>query len=62
MTEKILLALNKLFPLPVHPFNLQNDGVKTYAMWQNEERRHHRILYDKSTPRTRCSATRMCSI
>ena len=37
MTEKILLALNKLFPLPVHPFNLQNDGVKTYAMWQYEK-------------------------
>ena len=30
---KILLALNKLFRCPVHPFNLQNDGKKTYAMW-----------------------------
>ncbi len=33
----ILLALNKLFPLPVHPFNLQNEGKKTYAQWQYEK-------------------------
>lgn len=37
MTEKILLALNKCFKRPVHPFNLQNDGVKSYAMWQYEK-------------------------
>ena len=30
-------ALNKIFPLPVHPFNLQNQGVKTYAEWQYEK-------------------------
>ncbi len=30
----ILLAVNKLFPLPVHPFNLQNEGKMTYAQWQ----------------------------
>lgn len=30
-------SLNRLFPLPVHPFNLQNDGVKTYAQWQFEK-------------------------
>jgi len=36
MSEKLLLALNKCFKTPVHPFNLQNDGVKTYAMWQYE--------------------------
>lgn len=34
MTEKLLLALNKRFKKPVHPFNLQNDGVESYAMWQ----------------------------
>ncbi len=34
---KILMALNKCFKAPVHPFNLQNDGVKTYAMWQYEK-------------------------
>lgn len=28
---------NKLFPPVVHPFNLQNDGVKTYAEWQYEK-------------------------
>ncbi|MDP4134233.1 MAG: class I SAM-dependent methyltransferase, partial [Bacillota bacterium] len=37
MSEKLLLSLNKLFPLPLHPFNLQNSGVKTYAMWQYEK-------------------------
>ena len=30
-------ALNSIFPLPVHPFNLQNQGVKTYAQWQYEK-------------------------
>lgn len=34
---KALLALNKLFPAPVHPFNLQNEGKKSYAMWQYEK-------------------------
>ena len=37
MSVKLLKALNKLFPLPVHPFNLQNDGVTTYAKWQYEK-------------------------
>lgn len=27
-------ALNRLFPLPQHPFNLQNRGDLTYAQWQ----------------------------
>ena len=31
---KILLQLNKLFPLPVHPFNLANDGKMSYTEWQ----------------------------
>lgn len=31
---KILLKLNKLFKPPVHPLNLQNEGVMSYAMWQ----------------------------
>lgn len=31
---KILLKLNKLFKEPVHPLNLQNQGVMSYAMWQ----------------------------
>ncbi|MDP4180009.1 MAG: class I SAM-dependent methyltransferase [Bacillota bacterium] len=29
--------LNKLFPLPVHPFNLQNKGLKSYSQWQFEK-------------------------
>lgn len=33
----LLLQLNKLFKVPVHPFNLQNEGKKTYAMWQYEK-------------------------
>lgn len=32
--KNVLLRLNKLFPLPVHPFNLQNEGKMTYAEWQ----------------------------
>lgn len=34
MGTKICKAVNRLFPLPVHPFNLSNDGVMTYAQWQ----------------------------
>ncbi|GAB6086175.1 class I SAM-dependent methyltransferase [Alkaliphilus crotonatoxidans] len=34
---KLLKSINKLFPLPVHPFNLQNQGVKSYAQWQFEK-------------------------
>jgi ubiquinone/menaquinone biosynthesis C-methylase UbiE len=34
--EKILKAANKLFPAPVHPFNLMNDKTMTYARWQYE--------------------------
>ena len=36
MMTKLVLSLNKLFPLPVHPFNLQNEGKQSYAMWQYE--------------------------
>lgn len=34
---QLLLKTNNLFPKIVHPFNLQNDGTKTYAMWQYEK-------------------------
>ena len=40
LKTKILLSINKLFPLPVHPFNLQNQGSKTYAEWQFEKGIH----------------------
>ncbi len=33
----LLLKTNGLFPKVIHPFNLQNDGEKTYAMWQYEK-------------------------
>ncbi len=33
-STKILLRLNRCFKAPVHPLNLQNDGVMSYAMWQ----------------------------
>jgi ubiquinone/menaquinone biosynthesis C-methylase UbiE len=35
--KQMLFAINKLFPPVVHPFNLNNDGVKTYAVWQFEK-------------------------
>lgn len=37
MATRVLLALNKLFKLPVHPFNLQSEGKMTYAEWQFEK-------------------------
>lgn len=36
MSTKRLLALNRHFKLPVHPFNLRNEGRQSYAMWQYE--------------------------
>lgn len=35
--SKVLEKINPMFPAVVHPFNLQNDGTKTYAMWQYEK-------------------------
>ena len=37
MQTKILKAVNKLFKAPVHPFNLNNEGEKSYALWQFEQ-------------------------
>lgn len=37
LATKILLKLNTCFKAPVHPFNLQNDGVMSYAMWQYQK-------------------------
>lgn len=34
---KLLKAANKLFPLPVHPFNTQASGGMSYGMWQYEK-------------------------
>ena len=35
--KNICKLVNKLFLLPVHPFNLERDGIKTYAEWQFEK-------------------------
>ncbi|MGD9569525.1 MAG: class I SAM-dependent methyltransferase [Sedimentibacter sp.] len=35
--QKLCIAVNKMFKLPVHPFNLSNEGKKTYAEWQYEK-------------------------
>ena len=34
---KLCMTANKFFKLPVHPFNLHNEGKKTYARWQYEK-------------------------
>lgn len=34
LSSQLLLTLNKLFPVPVHPFNLANQGKMSYAEWQ----------------------------
>jgi len=34
---KLCKAVNKIFPLPAHPFNLNNDGIQTYVEWQFEK-------------------------
>ena len=34
---KLLKLMNKVFPKQVHPFNMQQNGEKTYAMWQFEK-------------------------
>lgn len=33
----LIRLTNRIFPKVVHPFNLQNDSEKTYAMWQYEK-------------------------
>lgn len=34
VSAQLLLRLNRVFPLPVHPFNLANDGQMSYTEWQ----------------------------
>ncbi len=34
---KLIKASNKIFKKQPHPFNMQNDGIKTYAEWQFEK-------------------------
>lgn len=35
--QKLCMTVNKMFKLPVHPFNLSNEGKKSYAEWQYEK-------------------------
>lgn len=37
MGASVLKTINHLFPKQQHPFNMQNDGTKTYAQWQYEK-------------------------
>ena len=37
ISKKILLKVNKLFKLPIHPFNLANEGKMNYSQWQFEK-------------------------
>lgn len=39
ISTKLIKFTNKIFPKQLHPFNMQNDGVKTYAQWQFEKGR-----------------------
>ncbi len=48
LRTKILLFCNRFFKAPVHPFNLQNEGVMTYAQWQYEKGEDTIALYLKN--------------
>ncbi|NPV88064.1 class I SAM-dependent methyltransferase [Coprothermobacteraceae bacterium] len=37
VSVSFLLWLNKLFPKPLHPFNLEDANVKTFAQWEFEQ-------------------------
>lgn len=37
ISVEVLIALNKLFNKPVHPFNLEDEGKKTFAEWEFEQ-------------------------
>ena len=45
LKSQICKEMNKLFPLPIHPFNLQNQGVKTYGEWQYEKGKDTILFY-----------------
>ncbi|GED69454.1 hypothetical protein BRE01_31560 [Brevibacillus reuszeri] len=34
ISSQVLIGLNRMFPLPVHPFNLANSGNMSYTEWQ----------------------------
>lgn len=43
----MLLLLNKLFKKPIHPFNMQNEGIMTYGQWQFEKGANTIAFYTK---------------
>ena len=60
---RLLLALNRCFTPPVHPFNLQNDGTKSYAMWQFEHGRETvRFFLERYTPEEMFQGKTVCDI
>lgn len=44
---KSLIAINKLFPAPVHPFNIKNEKGLSYARWQFEKGMDTILFYTK---------------
>ncbi|MFD2369995.1 class I SAM-dependent methyltransferase [Brevibacillus sp. GCM10020057] len=34
VSSRLLMGMNRWFPLPVHPFNLANNGEMSYTEWQ----------------------------
>ncbi len=56
----IIKLTNKVFPKVVHPFNLQNDSKKTYAMWQFERARIRSAFFWSVIRSTICSAISGC--
>ena len=48
----MIKLINPLFKKPVHPFNLNNEGIMTYADWEYEKARDALELYnDRFSPR-----------
>ena len=59
----LLQKLNRLLPKPVHPFNLQNDGKKSYAEWQYERGGETICFYlDFATPEQMFAGKRLLDI
>lgn len=61
--ERLLLGLNRCFKPPIHPFNLQNDGEKSYAMWQYEQgRRTVEFFLERYTEQEMFQGKAVCDI
>jgi ubiquinone/menaquinone biosynthesis C-methylase UbiE len=41
----LLFFLNKFFKKPVHPFNLEDEGIKTFAEWEFEQSQRIPLYY-----------------